>query len=439
MGYTPIARPTGTPEPEEDWWTPFLSTLGAVGGAALGFIPGLSPVAATILSGVGGAVGQAGGTAAGRTIAGEDTQVSPFGQVVSGLGSVAGGAVTTGAGMYAKQLADATKSAGNAAAGGMLKEMMMEQAGAVPESLRVPEGYAGTREQHWENIVEAQPWLKVQAENDAWLRENPFPGFDDWMGQRDFDTTSELVRAEQLPQYAAAKQIYASKSPYGKLKEMGYGKAPTPYMEGREGFTRPVPLVERAQVPYEQTSIGEGFDPDSLKFPEGEPYVKKHKYDWTLRGLDVIGDSDFWDTEHYEAAKRALQGDSSRHGFDPEAIQELRGAINKYESSRGVSTAQPAQAGGRRGQEPTTLKPPPRRGIQDTIMHHGLQVPSQGRGIQMPPSKLGVQPQVPPAGYEETQYLPPGAEGLMTAMRQRDEERRPQLSPMYIDPYGRFV
>jgi len=127
---------------------------------------------------------------------------------------------------------------------GTLQKMLMGQAGPMPDDLLAPEGMS--RDQHWANMVSADPFIKVREEQRAWDEdpENKFASLEEWMTERDFDPTSAVSRYEQMPSYAAAKMLHHSKSPFGRLEQSGYSRPPEDYISPESIWSHRAPATQ---------------------------------------------------------------------------------------------------------------------------------------------------------------------------------------------------
>jgi hypothetical protein len=245
-------------KPEEDWATPVISALGTVGGAALG-----GPVGAA----VGGILGQA----AGRATAPEGSRVTPAGRGIMALSSALGGEWKQ-AGAAASELAGGVSSDG-------LQKLLMERAGAMPEGIVAPTGMS--RDQHWANWVSADPFIQVRAEQRAWEEdpENAFQELGEWMKERDFDPSSQTQIYEQLPSYAAAKQLHLSRSPYGKLEQTGYQRPPSEYLDPESAWSDRGPLFRDPDVVEFEGRVGAeprpAREPRPIPSPAGAPALPR--------------------------------------------------------------------------------------------------------------------------------------------------------------------
>ena len=236
MGATQIVGPRATKEKkqEEDNITPAMKALTTITGAVIGGVAG-GPAGAV----EGAQYGSLAGGIAGGLAAKPGSRPSAAGRSFMDLLDLGLGAAAKG--MERQPAIDMDQDS--------LQKLLMAQAGDMPADLLAPEGMG--RDQHWANMVSADPFLKVRAEQRAWDEdpENKFAELEEWMTERDFDPTSAVSRYEQMPSYAAARQLHHSKSPYGRLEQTGYTRPSEDYLSPDSIWSYRAPAAQPPRAP----------------------------------------------------------------------------------------------------------------------------------------------------------------------------------------------
>jgi hypothetical protein len=220
-------------KPKEDMVTPATKALSAIAGGTIGFVAG-GPAGAVKGAQAGSMIGELGGALAAEPGSEPSAGSKSFMDLLDfGLGAASRGMEPQPA-MQMPQ--------------GTLQKMLMGQAGPMPDDLLAPEGMS--RDQHWANMVSADPFIKVREEQRAWEEdpENKFASLEEWMTERDFDPSSATARYEQMPSYAAAKMLHHSKSPFGRLEQSGYSRPPEDYISPESIWSHRAPAEQPPPV-----------------------------------------------------------------------------------------------------------------------------------------------------------------------------------------------